>query len=128
VLSLVSIMMSYSRIREDWRGVANYLIDNARARDVVLYYRGVGSFATESYRNWLPGGNVNRPRAVEVIPGSEKWRDEISGAQRVWLVEYPANLDDVMMRTLEAELHSRYSAAASSSFRAVTVTEFEPRK
>ena len=128
VLSLVSVMMSYSRIREDWRGVANYLIDNARARDVVLYYRGVGSFATESYRNWLPGGNVNRPRAVEVIPGSEKWRDEISGAQRVWLVEYPANLDDVMMRTLEAELHSRYSAVASSSFRAVTVTEFELRK
>ena len=128
LLSLASTVMSYSRVREDWRGVANYLIDNARARDVVLYYRGVGNFATESYRDWLPGGNANRPRPVEVIPGTDTWRREIAGAQRVWLVEYPGNLDDVVERTLETELHSRYSAVASNSFRAVTVTEFEQRK
>jgi uncharacterized membrane protein len=128
LFSLASTAMSYSRVREDWRGVANYLIDNARAQDVVLYYRGVGNFATESYRDWLPGGNANRPRPVEVIPGTDTWRKEIAGVQRVWLVEYPGNLDDVIVRTLEAELHSRFSAVASNSFRAVTVTEFEQRK
>jgi mannosyltransferase len=128
LLSLVSTAISYSRAREDWRGVANYLIDNASAQDVVLYYRGVGNFAAESYRNWLPGGNANRPRAIEIIVGSGNWREQIAGARRVWLVEYPDHMEDVTARTLEAELHSRYSAVASNSFRAVTVTEFEQKR
>src|ERR1019366_1416785 len=55
VLSLVSTVISYTRVREDWRGVANYLIANANARDRVVYYEGVGNFAAESYRDWLPG-------------------------------------------------------------------------
>ena len=57
VLSLVSTFMSYAREREDWRGVANYLIMNATAQDRVVYYQGVGDFAAESYRDWLPGGS-----------------------------------------------------------------------
>ena len=41
-LSLVSTVISYSRVREDWRGVANFLIDNARVagRSGVLPGRG----------------------------------------------------------------------------------------
>ena len=41
VLSLVSTMISYTRVREDWRGAANYLIDHATAQDRVLYYAPV---------------------------------------------------------------------------------------
>jgi mannosyltransferase len=128
VLSLVSTAISYSRVREDWRGVANYLIDNANAQDVVLYYRGVGNFATESYRNWLPGGNANRPRAIEITPGPSNWRDQIAAAQRVWLVEYPDRMEDATARTLEAELHGQYLTVASKSFRAITVTQFAHKR
>ena len=99
-------------MREDWRGVVNLLIDNARPQDVVVYYRGVGDFAAESYRDWMPGGGANRPGAVEVgAPGTD-WRTTIAGARRVWLVEYPANLSDDTSRAVEAELHSRYAAVA----------------
>ena len=124
VLSLVSTMLSYSRAREDWRGVVNFLIDNARAQDVVVYYRGVGDFAAESYRDWLPGGNANRPIAVEVGAPGPDWRSKIVGVRRVWLVEYPSNASDDTSRAVEAELHSRYTQVASQGFRAVTVTEF----
>ena len=124
ILSLVSTWLSYSRIREDWRGAVNYLIDNARAQDVVLYYEPVGNWAAESYRDWLPGGGANRPTAVGVSPQSNEWRPKIAGAPRVWLVEYPANLIDETSRSLEAELHSRYTQVKSQEFRAVTVTEF----
>ena len=124
VLSLVSTAMSYSRMREDWRGAVNYLIDNARAQDVVLYYQPVGNWAAESYRDWLPGGGANRPTALSVSAQSNDWRAKIAGARRVWLVEYPATTSDDTSRSLEAELHSRYSAVAMQSFRAVTVTEF----
>jgi len=123
-LSLVSTMMSYSRPREDWRGVVNFLIDNARAQDVVLYYQPVGNWAAENYRDWLPGGSANRPLAVGVTAQSNDWRAKIAGARRVWLVEYPENLSDDTARSLEAELHSRYTAVATQEFRAITVTEF----
>jgi uncharacterized membrane protein len=123
-LSLASTVMSYSREREDWRGVANYLIMNATAQDRVVYYQGVGNFASESYRDWLPGGSANRPGAVEVSPQSNEWLAKISSARRVWLVQYPASLSDDTLRRVEAELHRRYSPGASQQFRAVTVTEF----
>ena len=123
-LSLVSTMMSYSRPREDWRGVVNFLIDNARAQDVVLYYQPVGNWAAENYRDWLPGGSANRPLAVGVTAQSNDWRGKIAGARRVWLVEYPENPSDDTARSLEAELHSRYTAVATQEFRAITVTEF----
>jgi len=128
VLSLVSTVISYTRVREDWRGVANYLILHATAQDRVVYYQGVGNFAAESYRNWLPGGASNRPTAVEVNPPSNAWQQKIAGAGRVWLVEYPANISDDTSRAVEAELHSRYTAAETKLFRAVTVTEFVPQR
>jgi mannosyltransferase len=127
-LSLVSTVISYSREREDWRGVANYLIMHATAQDRVVYYEGVGIFATESYRDWLPGGTNNRPVPVEVRPQSNDWRDKIAGARRVWLVRYPANQDDGTALAVETELHSRYTAGEATQFRAVTVTEFVARQ
>jgi uncharacterized membrane protein len=123
-LSIFTTIASYSRMREDWRGAANLLIDNASAQDVVVYYQGVGYFAAENYRDWLPGGSANRPNGVEVKPHSDDWRRELGDAKKVWLVEYPANLSDDNIRAVEAELHSRYYAARTTPFRAVTVTEF----
>jgi uncharacterized membrane protein len=123
-LSLVSTVMSYSRMREDWRGAVNFLIDNARSQDVVLYYQSVGGWAAENYRDWLPGGGANRPMAASIEPQSSDWRAKIAGAGRIWLVEYPANPNDETSRAVEAELHSRYTAAAERQYRAVTVTEF----
>jgi mannosyltransferase len=127
LLSLVSTVSSYTRVREDWRGVANFLIDHAAAQDHVLYYEGVGNFAAESYRDWLPGGRSNRPTAVEVSPPSTAWRDKSAGAGRVWLVRYPASQNDDTARAVEAELQGRYTAAETRQFRAVTVTEFVPK-
>jgi uncharacterized membrane protein len=124
VLSLVSTMLSYSRMRENWRGAVNYLIDNAGSQDVVVYYQGVGFFASENYRDWLPGGKANRPLAVEVGAPGVDWRARTAHAKRVWLVEYPANINDNTSRAVETELHSRYSQGRTQSFRAVTVTEF----
>jgi 4-amino-4-deoxy-L-arabinose transferase-like glycosyltransferase len=123
-LSLVSTGLSYSRMREDWRGAVNFLIDNARSRDVVLYYRGVGHFAAENYRDWLPGGAANRPLGIEVGAPGVDWRARLQSAHRVWLVEYPANVSDDTSRAVEAELHSHFTAVGSRPFRAISVTEF----
>jgi mannosyltransferase len=123
-LSLVSTALSYSRMREDWRGALNFLIDNARPQDLVLYYQPVGNWAAESYRDWLPGGSANRPTAISAEPQSNEWRAKIAGASRVWFVMYPANVTDDTSRAVEMELHSRYTVVESRRFRAITVTEF----
>jgi mannosyltransferase len=124
LLSLASTALSYSRMREDWRGAVNLLIDNARSQDVVVYYRGVGHFAAENYRDWMAGGGANRPAAVEVGAPGVDWRAKIGGANRVWLVEYPSNVSDETARAVEAEMHSRYSPVRTQTFRAIKVTEF----
>ena len=126
-LTLVSTVISYTRVREDWRGVANYLIANAAAQDRVVYYEGVGNFAAESYRDWLPGGTDNRPVAIEVSSASNDWREKLAGAARVWLVRYPANKTDDTARSVEMELQSRYTPVETKQFRAVTVAEFVPK-
>jgi len=88
---------------------------------------GVGNFAAESYRDWLPGGANNRPTAIEVSSASNAWREKLAGAGRVWLVRYPANKRDETAQAVEAELQSRYTAGTTKQFRAITVTEFVPK-
>jgi len=123
-LSLASAITSYSRVQEDWRGVANYLIAQARPEDRVLYYQGFGYFAVESYRNWLPGGSAPRPLGVEVKPSNDDWKKRINGAERVWLVLYRTKLDDPVARAIDASLSDRYAMKQQVPFQAVTVLEY----
>ena len=126
-LSLASTVMSYTRVREDWRDVAKYLIAHATAQDYVLYYAGVGN-PSDSYRDWLPGGANNRPMSVEVSGASGDWRQKIAAGERVWMLRYPTSRSDETTRTVEAELQSRYIVGETEKFRAITLTEYIPKK
>jgi uncharacterized membrane protein len=127
VLSIVSTVISYTRVREDWRGVAHYLMEHAAPQDRVLYYEPIGYFATENYRDWLPGGRVSRPVAVMENPASSDWQQKIAGAQRVWLVTYPAKLNDATTSEIKAELQKRLALSEQKQFRAITVSEYRGR-
>ncbi len=128
VLSLVSTVAWYSRGQEDWRGVTGYLVAQAHPEDRVLYYQGVGYFAAEHYRDWLPSGNAPRPLGVRVDPADGDWEKQINGAPRVWLVLYRANLDDPVARTIDADLRNRYKVQQQVPFRAVTVIEYRAER
>jgi hypothetical protein len=117
-LSLVSVVVLYGRVTEDWRGAVNYLIANGRAEDRVLYYQSVGEFAGENYRDWLPGGEGLRPMPVPVNPPTE-W--DVGDAPRVWVVLYRVKADDVEARAIQQELGKRYVAGERKEFRGVTV-------
>ncbi len=123
-LSLVSAVTLYLRGQEDWRGVTSYLIAQAHPEDRVVYYRDVGYFAVEHYRDWLQGGSVPRPQGIRVDPAGRDWEKKINGAPRVWLVLYRANLDDPVARAIEAKLRSRYNVQQQVPFYAVTVVEY----
>jgi hypothetical protein len=124
LLSLVSTVISYTRTREDWRGVARYLMDHAQPQDRVLYYEPIGYFATERYRDWLPGGQVSRPVGVMVNLPNPDWEKKIAGAGRVWLVTFPAKPRNSTANAIVAELQKRYTVVAEQRFRAITVSEY----
>ena len=127
LLSVISTAISYTRVREDWRGVATYLIAQGKPQDRVLYYEPIAYFAAENYRDWLPEGNIARPAGVKVVPPSQDWQKRIEDAQRIWLVTYPAKLHDQTQAEIEAELQKRMAVVSQKSFRAVTVTEYRTR-
>ncbi len=127
LLSLVSTVLSYTRVREDWRGVATYLIAQAGPQDRVLYYQPIGFFATENYRDWLPGGNTLRPPGVMVNPPGMDWQKQIGDAQRIWLVSYPQSLHDAVSSAIDTELQRRFAIVNRQTFRAVTLTEYRAR-
>jgi len=128
VLSLVCAINFYQRVQEDWRGVTGYLIAQARPEDRVLYYQGVGYFAAEHYRDWVPVGGASRPHGVRVEAADADWEKEIDGAARVWLVLYRAKRDDAESRAIDASLRNRYKVVQEVPFRAVTVIEYRAEK
>jgi len=127
MLSLVCTFISYRRVTEDWRGVANYLIANAGVSDRVLYYQPDGQFAGESYRDWLPAGNTSRPPAIGIDISNSDWEREIAHAGRVWLVLYRARPNDAEARAIERELSAQREAGTQKNFRGIMVIEYKPR-
>jgi mannosyltransferase len=126
-LSLANTVLSYTRVQEDWRGVARYLTAKARAGDRVVYYEPVGYFAVENYRNWLPAGSASRPLGVMANPPDESWRKQLDGAARVWLVLYRAKPDQAAAVAIIAQLRSQYAEGDQVKFRAVTVIAYTAR-
>lgn len=129
ILSLVSTVILYTRVTEEWRGVVTYLIAEAHSEDRVLFYQSLGAFAAENYWNWLPGGGREpRPKEVDVSPPSTDWEHQIGDAPRVWLVLYRAKVDDPESRAIEQELLKTYDGGVPKIFRGVTVIEYEARR
>jgi uncharacterized membrane protein len=127
VLSLVSTVILYTRVTEDWRGAISYLVRNARSDERVLYYQSVGYFAGENYRDWLSKGGGPHPWGVGVNPGSKEWEREVGQAPRVWLVLYRAKIDDPESRAIQEELLKRYNRGEQKQFRGITVLEYDAR-
>ncbi len=124
ILSLVSTVMLYGRVTEDWRGAVSYLVAKTQVDDRVLYYQSVGYFAGENYRDWLPGGSGQHATGVGVDPPNSDWERKITGAPHVWLVLHRAKADEAEVRAVSRELEHQYVAVETKVFRGVSVTEY----
>jgi mannosyltransferase len=126
-LSVASAVVSYTQVREDWRGVTRYLMAQAHPEDVVFYYEPLGYMATEHYRTWLAGECVPRPRGLKIFDPGENWGTQIGDASRVWLVLYRTTLDDSAGRTIDTRLAGRFSTEMPVKFKGVTVVEYRAK-
>jgi uncharacterized membrane protein len=128
LLSLMATVVVYTHAPEDWRGAVRYMIAHAHPDDRVLYYQGVGYFAGQNYRGWLPGGSEWTPVEIAVNGTDRSWKQEIQGSSRVWLVLYRAKADDSASRAIEQELLKSHDAAEEKTFRGITVMEYNPKR
>jgi len=127
VLSLLSIVLLYPRVTEDWRAAATYLVTHERPEDRVLYYQSVGQFAGESYRDWLIPPNAARPLSVGINPANSNWQRDLDHAPRVWLVLYRTEPGDAEARAIERDLSQHYAPGREENFPGITVLEYEAR-
>ncbi len=122
-LSLVTTIMLYGRASEDWRATVIYLIAKSRPEDRILYYRSVGQFAGESYREWLQP-TTPKPASTGLDPLDASWPSAIGNSQRVWLVLYRAEPDDAEAKNIQRELGQRYQLDSEKNFTGVTVFQY----
>jgi mannosyltransferase len=127
-LSLVSVVILYRRVAEDWRGAVNYLIAVGRSSDRVLYYQSVGEFAGENYHDWLPGGDAPRPMPIAVDPANPEWQQQVDGASVVWVVLYRAKPSDTEMDRIQQGLaQHNFSVRLVTFYPGVTVMKFSSK-
>ncbi len=126
-LGLASIwasIFSYSQQREDWRGAVRYLMAHAGASDRVLYYRAIGEYAAEQYRDWLPGGAERRPAATALNPGANEWQQQVGDAQRIWLVLYPTNRPGPLVPEIQEKLGAQFAPVDERKFKDIVLIEY----
>lgn len=127
LLSLVSSAIFYTRVREDWRGVARHLVAAAGREDIALYHEAVAQFAVESYRSWLDGrANGQLPAiTIDTLRNEESQKER---APRAWLVLYRARPEDQAVQEITAALlNQHFAIAGTARFRSVTVVEYRSR-
>ena len=127
-LSLVATALSYTRVKEDWRGAVGYLIDHAQPQDRVLYYDFLSGYGVERYRNWLEGPDSKRPTAIVIGQPGVDWEKQTERAPRVWLVMYRANPGDPgAASAIQSTLLSHFTAGVPVRFRAITIIEYRAK-
>lgn len=124
IISLVTVALSYGKVREDWRGATGFIIANVRSDDGLLYYDAVGSFAVDTYREKVLGNQISYGHEVQVFPPDVTWKQQLGEPARVWFVRYPDKLNNDAIRDLEAHLSQSYKPVHTTVFRAITITEY----
>src|SRR5664279_3179351 len=128
LLSLVATVLSYTRVKEDWRGVVGYLINHAQPEDRVLYYEAVGGYGAEGYRDWMEGPNTKRPTAIMIEPANVDWEKKTEQAPRVWLVLFRAKPGDPgPASAIQNTLLGHFTAETPMRFRGITVIEYRAK-
>jgi hypothetical protein len=118
LLSLVSVFVSYSRPREDWRAATAFVISHAQPGEAIAFYRPFGEMAFRYYENHAPPNSLH-PLHVRYDPAELQSRD------RFWMVFYSTLPPDPAVLARRAEMAAKYRVLEDASFRAIRVTLFQ---
>lgn len=114
-LSIVTVFLSYSRTRENWRDAANFVSSEAQPGDAILFYRGYSDTPFYYYESRSPA--ENRPERIQ-----DNSVIALSGKKRLWAILYPVGPPDVVAK--ESDLTQRYPVLEQTTFHGVRIVLF----
>jgi len=122
VLCGITVGVSYTQPREDWRGATRYVLAHAQRGDAIYFFQPYGKMPFEYYVQHSHG---------EIHPASLT-RDAItpsSGYGRLWVVLYPAVKPDASTLGVQAGFAAQYPLLEEADqFRAVRLLLFDLRR
>lgn len=121
-LSGVATAMSYTKVREDWRGAAAFTKGSA---DPVIFYLKDGAAPFAYYRERLGAplteGQIIRLDAPPSAAQVEQWARRYP---RLWVVRFPASTKDTVEPQMVANFENEYKLCRRGTFKAISVSWF----
>ncbi len=123
-LSSVATALSYTRIREDWRGAAAFTLNTSPADPVVFYLKDAAApFAY--YRERL-GGALAAGQAIrlETPPTESQVAEWAKEYPRVWVVRFPSGTRDLLDVQITETMEGAYRMCARRGLKGMSVSWF----
>jgi mannosyltransferase len=113
-LAIVTVFLSYSRTREDWRGATQHVLSHAQPGDVIWFLHDYGAVPYRYYEAKMHGGVY--PSEVPDASAS------LQAKTRVWVVLYPLT---PLAITVESQMRTKYPLLEQASFRGLRLALFD---
>lgn len=122
-LSIASVAISYTKVREDWRGAAAFT--QAATNDPVLFYLKDAAAPFAFYRERL--GHPLKSEQVlrlETPPSAEQVAAWANQYPRIWVVRYPSGSKDPVDVRISDVLGLNYRMCARRAFKEISLSWF----
>lgn len=119
VLSVVAVILSYSRTREDWRGTVRYISAHTRPADKLWFSRSYGATPYDYYSRRMSHGGLQ----PAVVADKEAAR---RANERMWIIIYPSNTPDVQQ--IESAISHGYTLQPQPPFRGLQLFLATPKR
>ena len=122
ILSSVATVMSYRKVREDWRGAAAFF--NGSSDPVIFYLKdAAGPFAYYRERLGTPLAKDQTIR-LEAPPSEAEVAQWAKQYPRIWMVRFPASAKDEVEPWMAARMQRYYQLCQRGTFKAISVSGF----
>jgi mannosyltransferase len=123
-LSTASVAISYTKVREDWRGAAA-LTQTAGANDPVVFYLKDAAAPFAFYRDRL--GQPLRAEQIlrlETPPSADQVAEWVKQYPRIWVVRFPSSSKDPVDIQMSETMGQKYRMCARRVFKGISLSWF----
>ena len=123
-LSMASVAISYTKVREDWRGAASFT-QAAAANDPVVFYIKDAAAPFAYYRERL--GQPLRAEQVlrlEMPPSADQVAQWANRYPRIWVVRYPSGSKDPLDVEISDTMGLKFRMCARRAFKEISLSWF----
>lgn len=123
-LSTVSVAISYTKVREDWRGAATFT-EAAGANDPVVFYLKDGAAPFAYYRERL-GQPLQEEQILRLAapPSNDQVAQWANQYPRIWVVRFPSGPKDSVDVQISEAMGLKYRMCARRALKEISLSWF----